>query len=48
MNADRGVYYYHTYGNPQLTAVDMHREKLDGAELVAYPLREKMEIFREN
>lgn len=48
MNADRGVYYYRTYDNSQLTAVDMHREKLDGAELVAYPLREKMEIFREN
>ena len=48
MNADRGLYYYRTYDNPQMTAVDMHREKLDGAELVAYPLREKMEIFREN
>lgn len=48
MNADRGVYYYRTYDNSQLTAVDMHRENLDGAELAAYPLREKMEIFREN
>ena len=32
-NADRGIYYYTTYGNHQITAVDMHAEDLesDGA-----------------
>ena len=48
MNADRGLYYYRTYDNPQLTVVDMQREDLDGDGVTAYPLREKMEIFREN
>ena len=37
-NADKGVYYYTTYGNHQITAVDMNRENLDSNKLVAYPL----------
>ena len=37
-NADKGIYYYMTYENHQITAVDMHRENLDGSELVHYPL----------
>lgn len=36
-NADRGIYYYTTYGN-QITAVDMHRENLTGTSRVRYPL----------
>ncbi len=38
VNADRGIYYYTTYGNHQITAVDMHRENLDGSALVRYSL----------
>ena len=37
-NADRGIYYYTTYDNHQITAVDMHRENLDGEALIRYPL----------
>ena len=37
-NATKGIYYYTTYNNHQITAVDMHREKLDGDKLVRYPL----------
>lgn len=37
-NADKGVYYYTTYENHQITAVDMHRENLEGRELIRYPL----------
>lgn len=37
-NADRGIYYYTTYGNRQITAVDMHRENLDSERLIRYPL----------
>lgn len=36
-NASRGIYYYTTYGNQQITAVDMHREDLDAGVLVCYP-----------
>lgn len=37
-NADKGIYYYTTYENHQITAVDMHKENLDGTDIVKYPL----------
>ena len=37
-NTDKGIYYYTTYDNHQITAVNMHREKLDDIFLVRYPL----------
>ena len=37
-NIDRGIYYYTTYENRQISAVDLHQEDLDGSELVSYPL----------
>ncbi|MGN0542914.1 MAG: choloylglycine hydrolase [Acutalibacteraceae bacterium] len=37
-NADKGIYYYTTYDNHQISAVDMHRENLDGAELLRFKL----------
>ena len=37
-NATKGIYYYTTYDNHQITAVDMHKENLDGNELVKYSL----------
>ena len=37
-NADKGIYYYTTYDNHQITAMDMHREDLDGETLARYPL----------
>ena len=37
-NATKGIYYYTTYENHQITAVDMHRENLDGETLVHYPV----------
>lgn len=47
-NQDRGIYYYTTYDNRQTSAVDMHRENLDGSTLVSYPLIEKQSIFWQN
>lgn len=47
-NADRGIYYYTTYGNHRITAVDMHREELDGDKLICYPLEQKEQIHRAN
>ncbi len=37
-NADKGIYYYTTYENHQISAVDMYRENLDSGELARYPL----------
>ena len=37
-NATKGIYYYTTYDNHQITAVDLNKEDLEGTELVKYPL----------
>lgn len=37
-DTDKGIYYYTTYGNHQITGVDMKKENLDGGELICYPL----------
>jgi len=47
-NTDRGIYYYKTYENSQITGVDMHKENLDGAELVSYPLITGQQIRMQN
>ena len=43
-NLEQGIYYYRTYYNSQISAVDMHREDLDGNGLVSYPLETKQQI----
>ena len=37
-NTDKGIYYYTTYENSQITGVDMFAEDLDGNTAVSYPL----------
>lgn len=37
-NTDKGIYYYKTYDNHQITGVNMHRERLDDSFLIRYPL----------
>lgn len=37
-NASRGIYHYTTYGNRRISALDMHRENLDGESLYRFPL----------
>lgn len=47
-NTDKGIYYYTTYENHQITAVDMHREDLNGEKLVSYPLITGEQIRMQN
>ena len=47
-NTDRGIYYYTTYGNSQICAVDMHKEDLEGHQLIWYPLQKKQTIAYQN
>lgn len=47
-NMDKGIYYYTTYDNHQITAVDMHKENLDGFELVRYALIKDEQINFQN
>lgn len=47
-NTDKGIYYYTTYENSQITAVDMNREDLDGDAPVCYPLIQGQHIYFQN
>ena len=44
VNVDKGIYYYTTYENSQITAVDMHKENLDGDTIITYPLIKGQQI----
>ncbi len=39
MDMKNGVYYYKTYDDSRITAVDMRSEKLDGNGLASYPIK---------
>ncbi len=47
-NADKGVYYYTTYENHAISAVDMHAEDLDKTQLYRYPVVRRERIYRQN
>ena len=47
-NATKGIYYYTTYENHQISAVDMHRENLDGTTLICYPVIQGEQIHFQN
>ena len=47
-NTEKGIYYYKTFHNSQISAVDLHKENLDGTTLISYPLRAKQQIFWQN
>ena len=47
-NLDRGIYYYITYENRQITRVDMHKENLDGDKPVSYELIKGQQILQQN
>lgn len=47
-NTTRGIYYYTTYNNSGISAVDIHRENLEGKELICYPLNLQPTIFYHN
>ena len=47
-NATKGIYYYTTYDNHQITAVDMRKENLDASELIRYPIITAGEVRWQN
>lgn len=47
-NTDKGIYYYRTYYNSQITAVELHKENLESKDLISYPLLTKQNICRQN
>jgi len=47
-NTDKGIYYYTTYDNHQITGISMHRERLDDSFLIRYPLIQTEQFRMEN
>lgn len=47
-NADKGIYYYTTYENHQITGVDMNKENLDSDKIISYPLIQGEQIKIQN
>lgn len=47
-NVDKGIYYYTTYENSQITGVDMRKENLDGDKPVIYELIKGQQIRMQN
>lgn len=47
-NMDKGIYYYTTYENRQISAVHLYHEDLSGSALVSYPLCFTSQIRMEN
>lgn len=47
-NTSKGIYYYTTYENSQITAVDMHNVDLNSREIFSYPLIKNQQIRYQN
>lgn len=47
-NADKGIFYYTTYENRSVNAIDMNREDLDSTELIRYPMLKSNQINIQN
>jgi choloylglycine hydrolase len=47
-NTDKGIYYYTTYNNFTVNAVDMHRENLDSSKLIIYNMIKHHRISLQN
>lgn len=47
-NCDKGIYYYTTYENHQITAVDMHHENLNSGRLICYTPLDTEQFRRQN
>ncbi len=48
INVDRGIFYYKTYNNSQITAVQLHNADLDGNQLTVFPLQREQAVLYQN
>ena len=48
INADKGIYYYTTYDNRQITAVDINKANIESDKLICYPLKKQQNIYMQN
>jgi len=47
-NTKKGIYYYKTYDNSTVTAVNMFHCDLSGDQIISFPLKKKLSILFEN
>ncbi|MBB1078339.1 choloylglycine hydrolase family protein [Limosilactobacillus sp. STM2_1] len=47
-NLTKGIFYYRTYDNGQINAVDMHKEDLESTALITYPVNDQQKIEYQN
>ncbi len=47
-NTDKGLYYYNTYDNTVITAVDMNKVDLESKNLMQYPLKKFQDFCNQN
>ena len=47
-NTDKGIYYYKTYNNSQLSAIKLYNENLDGKDLITYNLMNEQQVYYHN
>ena len=47
-NTTKGIYYYTTYENRQITGIDMHMEDIRSNKLISYPLLTGQRIYIQN
>ena len=48
MDQQEGIYYYKSYDNNRISAVDMKKEKLEGKELKIFPYPTTQDINYQN
>lgn len=47
-NLETGRFYYTTYSNQSITAVDLHKEDLDSDRIVSYPVKRDLRVELQN
>ena len=47
-NLDKGIYYYTTYENNQISGIDMNKENLDSSDLINYNLIKGQQVLMQN
>lgn len=47
-NTDKGIFYYTTYQNSQISCVRLYNENLDAEKLICYPMINEQQIYKHN
>ena len=48
MDQEKGIYYYRTYENNRINAIDLHKEQLEGTEVKLFDYLTNQDINYQN